>query len=37
MSRMLLDLGPPLVFLPILTASFDGIPSSVTELAQDRR
>jgi MFS transporter, DHA2 family, multidrug resistance protein len=33
MSRMLLGIGLPLVFLPILTASFDGIPSNKTDMA----
>ena len=32
-SRMLLGLGMPLVFLPILTASYDGIPSNKTDQA----
>jgi DHA2 family multidrug resistance protein len=32
-SRMLLGLGMPLVFLPILTASYDGIPSDKTDQA----
>ena len=30
-SRMLLGLGLPLVFLPIITASYDGIPSGKTD------
>jgi DHA2 family multidrug resistance protein len=33
MSRMLLGIGLPLVFLPILTASFDGIASNKTDMA----
>jgi MFS transporter, DHA2 family, multidrug resistance protein len=32
-SRMLLGLGLPLIFLPILTASYDGIPSEKTDQA----
>jgi DHA2 family multidrug resistance protein len=33
MSRMLLGVGLPLIFLPILTASFDGIPRNKTDMA----
>jgi MFS transporter, DHA2 family, multidrug resistance protein len=33
MSRMLLGVGLPLIFLPILTASFDGIPHNKTDMA----
>ena len=32
-SRMYLGIGLPLVFIPILTASFDGIPRDKTDLA----
>ena len=32
-SRMLLGLGLPLIFLPVTTASYDGIPSSKTDQA----
>ncbi len=32
-SRMLLGIGLPLVFLPIIAASYDGIPSSKTDQA----
>ena len=32
-SRMLLGLGLPLLFLPIITASYEGIPSSKTDQA----
>jgi DHA2 family multidrug resistance protein len=32
-SRMLLSVGLPFVFIPILTASFDGIPHSRTDMA----
>jgi MFS transporter, DHA2 family, multidrug resistance protein len=32
-SRMLLSLGLPLVFLPIITASYEGIPSGMTDQA----
>jgi MFS transporter, DHA2 family, multidrug resistance protein len=32
-SRMLLGVGLPLIFLPILTASFDGIPRNKTDMA----
>jgi MFS transporter, DHA2 family, multidrug resistance protein len=32
-SRMLLSVGLPFVFLPILTASFDGIPRGKTDMA----
>ncbi len=32
-SRMLLSLGLPLVFLPVITASYDGIPSGKTDQA----
>jgi MFS transporter, DHA2 family, multidrug resistance protein len=32
-SRMLLGVGLPLVFLPIITASYDGIPSGKTDQA----
>jgi MFS transporter, DHA2 family, multidrug resistance protein len=33
LSRMLLSVGLPLVFIPILTASFDGIPHNKTDMA----
>jgi DHA2 family multidrug resistance protein len=33
LSRMLLSIGLPLVFIPILTASFDGIPHNKTDMA----
>jgi DHA2 family multidrug resistance protein len=33
MSRMLLGVGLPLIFLPVLTASFDGIPRNKTDMA----
>ena len=33
MSRVYLGLGLPLVFLPVISASYDGIPSSKTDLA----
>jgi DHA2 family multidrug resistance protein len=33
MSRMLLSVGLPLVFIPILTASFAGIPHNKTDMA----
>ena len=33
MSRMLLGVGLPLIFLPILTASFAGIPRNKTDMA----
>jgi MFS transporter, DHA2 family, multidrug resistance protein len=33
MSRVLLGIGLPLIFLPILTASFDGIPHDKTDMA----
>ena len=33
MSRMLLGIGLPLIFLPILTASFDGIQPNKTDMA----
>jgi MFS transporter, DHA2 family, multidrug resistance protein len=33
MSRMLLGVGLPLIFLPILTASFNGIPRNKTDMA----
>ena len=32
-SRMLLGVGLPLIFVPIMTASYDGIPSSKTDQA----
>jgi DHA2 family multidrug resistance protein len=32
-SRMLLDLGLPLLFLPIITASYEGVPSGQTDQA----
>jgi MFS transporter, DHA2 family, multidrug resistance protein len=32
-SRMLLSVGLPFIFLPILTASFDGIPRNKTDMA----
>jgi MFS transporter, DHA2 family, multidrug resistance protein len=32
-SRMLLSLGLPLVFLPVITASYDGVPSGKTDQA----
>ena len=32
-SRMLLVVEPPLIFLPIVAASYDGIPSSKTDRA----
>jgi DHA2 family multidrug resistance protein len=32
-SRMLLSVGLPFVFIPILTASFDGIPHNKTDMA----
>ena len=32
-SRMLLGLGLPLIFIPILTASYDGIPSNKIDMA----
>jgi DHA2 family multidrug resistance protein len=33
LSRMFLGVGLPLVFIPILTASFDGIPHNKTDMA----
>jgi DHA2 family multidrug resistance protein len=33
LSRMLLGVGLPLIFIPILTASFDGIPKNKTDMA----
>jgi len=32
-SRMFLGIGLPLIFIPILTASFDGIPGNKTDMA----
>jgi MFS transporter, DHA2 family, multidrug resistance protein len=33
LSRMLLGIGLPFIFIPILTASFDGIPHNKTDMA----
>jgi DHA2 family multidrug resistance protein len=33
LSRMFLGVGLPLIFIPILTASFDGIPKNRTDMA----